>query len=590
MSPINTTNLNPTNPINSIRPNPNINPNNVFRPLRDDPLPPPPNELGPYHVERVKMGDGVHLTTHVWLPEGVGPWPAILVRNPYVDGGYNPDPALVQLARYGFAVVCQECRGRGNSEGEWVPFVNERQDGLDTLAWLKRQPWVNGNIGLYGGSYLSFAQWIVADALPPEVKTMYLCVMGTDQHRFIYMNGMFRPDIYTSWSLTNAGVDWNGADMNEVADRAYWFRPAIEMDREMLGKEVQWYRSFLQNPSPSDPLWNEEPWAQLREMPAKVNVPVCMVGGWHDIAIDMMFDSYRQLRPEVRERSRFVVGPWVHSLAPAGDMTYPNGVVDGSNGGHRAVIEWFNATLKNEPFPEAVGVTDAYVIGGDGWRAWSNWPPESKAVRYYLSEGGKLAAEPPQTAFGAGYVYDPDSPVATVGGSGLLSVFGDSPYLPKAACVKQSPVGWRDDVLSFVSEPIGGDLLIAGTIRIALRVASTAEDTAFTVKISEMLPNGDAYNIADGIATLAYRNGAVSPRQYEPSTEETLDIELWPIAWKVRQGSRLRVDISSSNFPAYPAHPNVFGPWAEQAKTRKAEQTIYGGGAYPSLIELPIAD
>lgn len=585
-----TTNTSITKSINSMNPNSNMNLKHTFRPLRDDKLPPPLHELGPYYVEHVTMKDGIRLITHVWLPEGEGPWPAILVRNPYVDGGYDPDPALVQLARYGFAVVCQECRGRGNSEGEWTPFVNERQDGLDTLEWLKLQPWMNGSIGLYGGSYLSFTQWIMADALPAEVKTMYLCVMGTDQHRFIYMNGMFRPDIYTAWSLTNAGVDWEDADMNEVADKAYRFRPAIEMDREMLGREVPWYRDFLQNPSPSDPLWNEGVWAQLREMPAKVNVPVCMVGGWHDIAIDMMFDSYQQLRPEIQERSRFVVGPWVHSLAPAGDMTYPNGVVDGSNGGHRAVIDWFNTTLKDKPYPEAIGVTDTYVIGGDGWQEWSNWPPECRKVCLYLDKEGKLTSEPPKAVFNTIYIYDPEVPVVTEGGSGLLSVYGDSPYLPKAACVKQSPVGFRDDVLSFVTEPIEHDLLITGVIRTTLRVASSAEDTAFTVKISELFPSGDAYNIADGIGTLAYRNGAAVPQQYVPGTEESLEIELWPIAWKVRQGSRLRLDISSSNFPAYPVHSNTFGPWAEQAVTHKAKQTIFGGGVYPTLIELPIVN
>ncbi|MFC5568437.1 CocE/NonD family hydrolase, partial [Rubellimicrobium aerolatum] len=207
---------------------------------------------------------------------------------------------------------------------------NERQDGIDALRWLVSQPWQDGNIGLYGGSYLGFTQWIVADILPPEVKTMYACVMGTDLQRFAYMNGMFRHDIYTSWSLTNAGVDWSSRDMGEVAYEAYGYRPHAEMDQALFGRKLDWYEGVVTHPSPADPYWEDGVRGLLKAMPGKVDVPICLVGGWFDIALDTMFESYRALREDVREKSRFVVGPWTHAIAPDGDLDYPNGWVDGT--------------------------------------------------------------------------------------------------------------------------------------------------------------------------------------------------------------------------------------------------------------------
>lgn len=553
------------------------------------------HEIGELTDEYVQMKDGTRLMTHVWLPRGEGRWPVIVQRNPYVDGGDGRDPGLMAFVRYGFAVVHQECRGRGSSEGDWEPFVNERQDGLDTLEWIARQPWQDGNIGLYGPSYMSFAQWVLADALPPEVKTMYISVIGTDQHRFMYMDGMFRPDIYTGWAVSNAGVDWAGRDLNEINDKAYRFRPQADMDEAILGKRLDWYRSILANPGSGDPLWADEPWKRLRTMPDKVAVPVCMTGGWFDIAIDAMFESYSRLRPGVREESRFVVGPWTHAMAPYGDLDYPEGQADGPNGGLKAAVNWFNHMLKGREYPGAKGVVRAYAIGENRWREWQTWPPRSAAKTFHLVGGtaesalrGGLSEEPSPEASEASYTYDPSNPVATEGGSGLLSVWGDSPYLPKAASVMQSLPGYRADVLTFLSEPLERPLPIAGVIRVVLAVASTADDTAFTAKISEVFPSGEAYNIADGISSLAYRNGSAEALTYEAGETVEAELTLWPIAWRLQPGSRLRLDVSSSNFPAYYPHANRAGNWALQAEPAQAVQTVRWGGQWQSRIELPV--
>ncbi|BBI31708.1 CocE/NonD family hydrolase [Cohnella abietis] len=553
------------------------------------PMPEPGYSHGEYKKEFVEMSDGIRLVTHVWLPSGKGPWPTILVRNPYVDGEDVRDPSLLQFVEHGYAIVLQECRGRGRSEGVWHPYINERQDGLDTLQWLIVQQWQNGNIGLYGGSYLSFNQWILADVLPKEVKTMYISVMGTDVNRFAYMNGMFRHDIYTSWLLSNSGVDWAGRDLNEVARQAYRIRPPMQMDRQLMGVEASWYRNILANPGSGDDLWNDaEPWCLMKQLPSQVNIPICMVGGWFDIALDTMFEAYFGLRQEIRAISRFVVGPWVHSLAPYGDLDYPGGWVDGPNGGTKAVLEWFNYTLKGQSYTEALGVVHAYEIGENKWKTWGQWPPSKETLTFHLNDHLSLGLKPVEQDSKLSYLYDPDHPVETVGGSGLLSVYGDSEYLPKAASVKQHEPCYREDVISFLSEPLEQDMPIAGQIKAVLHVSSSAEDTAFTVKLIEVFPNGVAYNIADGITSLAYRNGAEKEMVYSPQQRERLTIELWAISWRMKQGSRIRLDVSSSNSPAYHAHPNLPGNWAKQKDVIIANQTLYWGGEFDSHIEFPI--
>ncbi|OCT12944.1 hypothetical protein A8709_21725 [Paenibacillus pectinilyticus] len=556
----------------------------------EDLLRAPTYEVGPYHPFYVTMRDGTRLMTHVWLPDGDGPWPTILMRTPYVDSGEVYDPGFVIFARYGYAVILQECRGRGQSEGVWEPFVNERSDGLDTLDWLIQQPWQDGNIGLYGGSYLSFSQWMLADGLPPQVKTLYLSAMGTDQYRFAYMNGMFKPDIYTAWAVTNSDVDWGDRDVTGIALDAYRFSPPMEMDQSLLGRKVPWYRDFISSSGSGAALWNEGLWALLKSMPAKVNVPVCMVAGWFDIALETMFASFGELKPEIRAKSRLIVGPWVHSFVTYGDLDYPGGTTDGTNGGTKVVLAWFDANLKGQPHaPEKLGTVETYVIGDNEWRTWEQWPPASESLTFYLNENFSLGMRPSDQPVSYSYTYDPKNPVTTAGGGTILSVYGDSPYLPKAASVKQPEPNDRPDVLSFQSELLTRDMLIAGQIKVGLHVSSTAEDTAFTVKISEVFANGETFNIADGITSLAYRNGASSPQSYEPGRIESIRMELWPITWQLRSGSRLRLDVSSSNFPAYHVHPNVAGNWAEQAEVKRANQTLYGGGGCVSLVEIPLS-
>jgi uncharacterized protein len=321
-----------------------------------------------------------------------------------------------------------------------------------------------------------------------------------------------------------------------------------------------------------------------------------MIGGWYDHNLSGMLRAYEQFPEQTKADSRFVIGPWVHTLESGGDLEYPN-----SNVLSMLMIKeataWFDHQLKGLPYPYRKGGVEAYIIGEERWENWNGGLPQTGSQRYYLNtsqdantSSGQLTREAPTIQETITYTYDPLDPVPTRGGECLLAwAFGPTYQGPEPGSVKQDEPGSRADVLTFLSSPFSKDFAIKGRIKAHLRVSSDADDTAFTVKLMEVFPSGNAYNIRDGITTLAYRNGATQPQTYRAQEAVDIEIELWPVAWTIKQGSRIRVDVSSSNFPAYAAHSNFSGPWAEQQQVRIAQQTLSIGGEQ-SYVEFPVAD
>lgn len=541
----------------------------------------------------VKMRDGARLSTHVRLPKDGGPWPVIFGRSPY-PGAL---PAWLERAEYwaeqGYAFVYQECRGTGQSEGDWIPFVHERQDGLDSLEWIIRQEWSDGNIGTYGASYSGTLQWSMAGQLPAEVKTMFISVAGIERYKQNYMNGMFRHDIYTVWALRNAGhKPVRGAE--RLYEEALSVRPPIDMDRRLFGQTLPWYRDWVSRVDEDSEYWRTGLWAELKDAPTKCKVPVMMVAGWFDHNLEASTISYSKLPEEMRRQSCLIIGPWVHTLDVSGDLAYPGHDVWGPRQ-DRAALAWFDHHLKGKASEGLKGNVQAYIIGEGKWRAWDGWIQPSGSVRHYLTASPRhgahgLSSEKPARQERISFEYDPDRPVRTRGGAALMAYLSSEPGASPPASVVQDAPGSRDDVISFVSEPCAEEMRIAGRIQARLFVSSDAEDTSFTVCLMEQLADGASYNIRDGITSLRYRNNAPSPQAYTPNSIVEVEIDLWPITWTVRKGSRLRVDVSSSNFPAYHAHPNVAGPWALQTEVRVARQTVYVGGDCASWIEIPTMD
>lgn len=544
-------------------------------------------------VERVMvpMRDGVRLATDVYYPEATGPVPAILIRNPY--NMWNVfGPVSRALARYGYVVVHQDVRGRFDSEGAWLPLLNEREDGIDTIRWLAAQPFHDGNIALFGASYLSAVQWAIADALPPEVKTIVPMIIGTDLRRAVYEDGMFRHEVFTFWAalMPDEGMGL----MNAVAYRkARRHMPAIEADERFLDKRLDWYRQWLESPHASADLWQMEDARRLRSMPTRVSVPTLMITGWYDIFLGPQLEDFRRLA--TRDRSRILVGPWTHLLGLMGDGVKDFPGAGGLTDHMGKVVNWLDHHLKDAPLEEW-GPVQTYAVNA-GWRERPAWPPLTKRVRFHLAgprharacDGGRLLSRPATDAGSVSYRYDPERPTPTRGGGPLLAFVMPGWSDARPSNRYQQGLCRRDDVLTFVTPEFTRDMHVSGPLDVVLTVSSTARDTAFTAKLMEVPPGGRAVNIRDGITRLAFRNGATEPVAYEPGRPVTAHIDLWPIEWRVEAGSRLRLDVSSSNFPAYAVHANRPGPWAHWRDPVVARQTLHMGGEHAAYLDVHVA-
>lgn len=561
------------------------------------------------------MPDGVGLKTYIFhmeqddLHRKDRMWPVILQRSPYFHAMDSYRIHGAELARRGFVYIVQCCRGTGESEGVWEPNVNERQDGLCTVNWLARQDWVK-NIGYWGDSYLALTGWCMADAVPEKVKGMYLGVYGTDRFTSAYCKGLFRHDVLTSWAMENAGRPVE-ADYLESCR----FRPHNRVDEAMWGGELAWYRDWIRSVKEDDPYWQEGFWQLLRDIPKKVKIPLLIREGWYDHHLGSALKSFEALNDEVRTKCTLQIGSWNHFSMNCLEWGIPENL---QNSEVESMVGWFWQLLVEEQVPKKK--IHIYIIGADKWMEAEEWPvrPDhiktwalsskqktDKAGVYGLAElndklndnkKGKSGTEcvkssgdtrkkvyvdrensGEETAGKVEYIYDPDNPVPSLGGESMLKT------MEHVGSMLQPEAGWREDVISFVSEQVKEDFVIGGKIRVYLTVASDCEDSAFTAKLMEVRENGDSVNIRSSITTIVADR---SDGAYEPGTRTEVCIEMWDIAWLVKAGSRLRLDISSSDFPQYAAHTNYPGIWSEQEKCRVAHQTIFCDGN--SRLEIPV--
>jgi len=520
----------------------------------------------------IPMRDGTRLHTRIYLPAGEGPWPTLLVRDAYQFGRFLTCHYYV---RFGFACVHQDVRGQGDSQGEWYPIKHESADGEDTLRWLVAQPWQDGNVALVGGSYLGLVQWAVADRLPPEVKTMVPTTSHGDFYRMVYHGGHFAQAIAGLWSAEifyplqdkeAAGKQW----LETVA----FARPAAGVDRALFKGAWNAYADYLAHPDIADSYWQQPFYRQLREAHAAVRVPVLWIARWHDFFLEGTLQQFPAL--PAQQQSVLVIQPGEHA-GKTNALRYENRDFQE----FEITLAWLDHFLRGAPLPERLRHRVIYFENGaDRWQAADTWPPPtSTSVLHFANLQAAAQCEgqllPQDQARGHGspatFVYDPDNPVPTRGGSFLLN-----PNIGPVAVAEQGTSDCqRPDVLSFLSEPFAQGLHIAGAMQVALTVASSAPDTAFTVKVSEAFADGRVLNIRDDITSLgAYRSRTDA---YQPGSPIALAFSLAPIDWTLTAGSRLRVDVSSSNAPAFPAHTNRAGLWSEIAQADKAEQTLFSG-------------
>jgi putative CocE/NonD family hydrolase len=524
--------------------------------------------------------DGVRLVSDIYRPKTNAPSPTILVRIPFsktFKNSLSADAVGRFWASRGYTVVLQGTRGRFKSGGAFYPLRHERQDGTETLQWLARQPWFDGRLGMWGGSAFGHTQWAVADQNPPTA--LMIQIASTSFREMFHVGGAFALESALFWAARSGGpLD---VDPSEAAmQRGFDGLPPIEADNRAVGN-VAFFDDWMAH-SKADVYWATIDGAdRARDLKA----PVLLMAGWYDPFLPTQLRDFHTIRtaadPRVAQGTRLIVGPFIHADAvrfPDGSSAEPY-----RRSSLAPSIPWFDHHLMGMPLdPSLAAPVKIYVMGENVWRNEQEWPlARTQYVPFYLRSGGhanaatgdgRLTHEPPDSAEPAdAYVYDPHNPVPSRGGAMLGN---------RAGIALQDDVETRRDVLVYTSEPLQQDMEVTGPISAVLHVATDAPSTDFTVKLVDVHADRKAYNVSDGILRRAYAQPAAGPTE--------IAIELWPTSLLFRRGHRIRVEVSSSNYPRYDRNPNTGGHIPTERATAVARQSVHHGPAAPSRIILPV--
>jgi uncharacterized protein len=525
---------------------------------------------------RVPMRDGVTLSTNIFRPKTVDRVPTILVRTPYGKGANLADTYRL-FVENGYAVVVQDVRGRGASEGVFRPLTQEEADGDDTLDWIASQRWSDARVGMVGGSYLGIVQWKAALSGNPYLKAISPAVSGCDDYedRFYSRGGALKLGHRLMWLAANLRKrDFPRPDFAEYILHL----PLRTADRAATGQTIEMYQEAIRHPA-YDSFWKS---ISTREQMHKVRAAVLAFGGWYDPFVQNDIEAFSRLR-SLGKVARIVIGPWAHNTS----SRFP-GVDFGPEAElaiRRLQLEWFDWWLRSREPTERPASARVFLMGTNRWRDEQEWPPErSRPVPWYLAAGGGLKETQPSEDKADRFVYDPRKPVPTMGGA----VCCDGRVFPWGP-MDQRPVERRPDVLLYTSPPLGRNVPVQGTINVVLYVSTSATDTDFTAKLVDVYPDGRAINISDGILRLRYRESLERPKPAKPGEIYRIFIDAGVTANVFRAGHRIRLEISSSNFPHYDRNPNTGKPVASESRLRTAVQNIYHDHSHPSRVILPVA-
>ena len=529
---------------------------------------------------RIRMRDGVELSANVFRPATAARLPAILVRTPYKKVA-DLSPNYRPFVLHGYAVVVQDVRGRYDSQGVFEPLRQEDADSDDTLNWIGRQNWSNHRIGMIGGSYLGIVQWKSALLNNPYLKAIFPVVAGCDDYfdRFYSPGGALKLGQRLEWIAENLREpDFPKPDFQRFVLNL----PLRTSDRAATGHTVDFYQQALDHPA-YDSFWKN---LSTREKIERVHVPVFSVGGWYDNFVESDLEAFRLMRKNGRIH-RLLIGPWPHN------MSYP---FSGANFGADATVpilplqlEWFDFWLKGTPDPNRLHAIAnpplrIFVMGANRWRDEEEWPlRRALPTIYYLASRGRLQRSQPGGDRPDQYVYDPANPAPTDGGAVCCNpkVF---PWGP----LDQRPVETRPDVLVYSSPPLKRPLEVTGPIHVLLYVSTSQPDTDFTAKLIDVFPDGRAVNLTDGILRLRYRESIEKPVLARPGQVYPIAIDAGVTSNEFGKGHRIRLEVSSSNFPRFDRNPNTGRLVADEKELRRAQQMVFHDRLRASRLLLPV--
>ena len=549
---------------------------------------------------KIPMRDGVSLSANLFLPKTEGRFPVILTRTPYGKGD-TKSPWGRFFALRGYACVDQDCRGRGASAGEWVPFLNEAADGNDTRRWILAQTWSNGKIGTAGGSYVGLTQWASAPNAGDSLKAMFPIVpLVEPQGDVEYVGGALQLSLTMGWGTMVSSNARVGRLNNVDWTKAFRTLPLCTWDTAIGGK-VQYLRDWVAHPQ-FDGYWRR---GSVRGRESEITAPVYAVGGWYDIFSKSVLEHVNAVRKtsrsqDARRHQHVLMGPWTHGIGrdgKVGSLDFGKGSVVDINA---LQVRWFDHWLKGEDTGvEAWAPLRIFVMGKNQWRDEQEWPlARTQYTPYYfrseksantLKGDGRLSttmpgasAEKPADQF----VYDPNDPVPTLGGCNLVGCPA-GPY-------DQTKAEARQDVLVFTGDKLTSAMEATGPVKVVLYAATSATDTDWTAKLVDVHPDGRSFNLCDGILRARYREpssadaSAGAPTLIEPGKVYRYQIDLWVTSNVFLPGHRIRVEISSSNFPRFDRNPNTGHAFGADAELKKANQTVYHDAQYPSHLLLPV--
>ncbi|WP_374689538.1 CocE/NonD family hydrolase [Promineifilum sp.] len=560
----------------------------------------------------VPMRDGVRLATDIYRLEGAPPTPVLVVRTPY-----NKDHILAgddvfnifRAVQAGYTVAAQDVRGRYASEGKFTPHVQETDDGVDMFSWTAVQSWSNGILGTFGGSYLGCTQWLPARENPPALRAMAPAITFSDSYEGCAYQGGAKVLHDLRWVVANIvpaeierhiarGQQPLASETRLDVDGALNELPLAT--HPLIREYAPFYLDWLAHPTADDYWLPASPQAGYEQ----IGVPALNISGWYDIFLWSTCQNYKGMKERggaevARRNQRLIIGPWTH-------MNFSGSFPErefGAGASSAAIdlagihLRWFDHWLKDvdngvdEEPPVMI-----FVMGIDQWRTDADWPlPDTRYRPYYLHSGGQantlhgdglLSAEPPGDEPPDVYLYNPLRPAPTVGGQVILP--GGNAMGPR----DQREVEWRDDVLVYSTPVLDRPVEVIGPIELHLFVASSARDTDFTGKLVDVYPDGRAIILTEGILRARYRHSFTEPELLKPGELYELRLNLWTTANVFLPGHRIRLEVSSSNFPRFDRNSNTGGDIASETadQYQPAIHRIFHDAAHPSHLVLPIIE
>jgi len=550
------------------------------------------------------MRDGIRLFSNIYKPDAEGKFPAILIRTPYNKSNYCEYSSFpVYAAQRGYVVIIQDVRGRYSSEGEFLPYVQETDDGYDAVEWAATLAYVNGKVGMYGCSYLGAVQWLAAIADPPHLQAIFpQCTFANGRH-FFYFGGTFDLS-WISWlygrlpdlkrhrnsgeNLSTHKEDFPSWEKNKWQ----WLKYLPLKDFPLLKEFCPYYYEWLAHPHDGS-FWD---FANIEKAHKNVSVPAYNLTGWFDDgygqpgAIFNFLGMKANGKTEMaRKGQKLIIGPWTHcnsESSKSGDLDFgPQAIIDTDT----LAIRWFDHWLKDID----TGIMEEppirlFVMGDNEWRDEKEWPlSRAESASFYLhSKGsanslwgdGSLTREKPAGEKPDRFIFDPSNPVT--------DYFFEE---PGARDLKSIEV--RNDVLVYTSDPLKKDMEVTGPIRAQIFASSSAEDTDFVVKVSDVHPIGYSQNITpplSGVIRARYRNSESEPSLLTPGHIYEFAVDLMFTSHVFKKGHRIRVSITSSYFPLIDRNPNTGHPFGTDSEMISAKQTIFHDDKHPSRIILPV--